>query len=131
MKLLLHRKYLKPEYTIGTLYIDGKYLCEAIEDKVREEKIDHVTAIDYGTYKIDLTMSPKFKRLLPLLLDVPFFEGIRIHRGNTAEDSSGCLLPGENKEVGRVIHSTKYEMIIIEKILEAIKRGEEVTIKIT
>lgn len=130
MKLLLNRKYIKPTYTIGILYIDGKYLCETIEDKVREEKIDDVTAIPYGTYKVDLTMSPKFKRLLPLLEDVPYFTGIRIHRGNTAEDSSGCILPGENKEVGRVIHSTKYEMLIIEKIMEAIKRGEEITIDI-
>ena len=142
MRLRLERKYLGPEYTIGHLYLNGIRLCEMIEDKVRdvnedgdlddegEEKVSGETAIPYGYYHMDLTMSPKFKRLLPIIVNVRHFEGIRIHRGNTASDSHGCLLPGENKEKGKVINSTKYEMIIIEEMLQAIRNREEMTIKI-
>jgi len=142
MRLRLERKYLGEEYTIGHLYVDEVRLCEVIEDKVRdvnadgdlddegEEKVYGETAIPYGLYNMDLTMSPKFKRLLPIILDVPHFTGIRIHRGNTAKDSHGCLLPGKNKEKGKVLNSTKYELIIVEKMLQAIRNGEELTIKI-
>ena len=142
MRLRLARKYLGPSYTIGTLYIDGLYVCETIEDRVRdynmdgdledtgETKIFGETAIPYGRYEVELTMSPKFKRLLPLVKNVKHFTGIRIHRGNTAGDSHGCILPGENKQKGRVTKSTKYEMLIIERMLKAIKNGEEITIEI-
>jgi hypothetical protein len=130
MHLLLNREYLKDKYTIGTLYIDGVYLCETIEDKVREKKVYGETAIPYGVYIVSLTMSYKFKRVLPLIQNVPNFTGIRIHRGNTADDSHGCILPGENKERGKVLYSTKYEMLIIEKMLEAVERGESITIEI-
>jgi len=114
MRLNLIRKYLKEDYTIGMLFINGKYFCDTIEDKVRdfnkdgdllddgEKKVYAQTAIPYGTYDVELSMSPKFKRLLPLVLDVKHFTGIRIHRGNTAKDSAGCILPGENKVKGKV-----------------------------
>ncbi len=142
MRLNLKRKFLDPEYTVGSLSINGRYLCDTIEDKVRdhnkdgdlddpgEGKVFGKTASPYGLYKVRLTMSPKFKRLLPILLNVPHFTGIRIHRGNTAKDSHGCILPGENNTKGRVDHSTKYEMLIIEEMLKAIKNGENITIKI-
>ena len=112
MRLRLERKYLGEEYTIGHLYMDGLRLCETVEDKVRdlnhdgdlddpgEGKIPGRTAIPYGRYELDLTWSPKFTRLLPLVMNVKGFNGIRIHRGNTAEDSAGCILPGENKVKG-------------------------------
>ncbi|NLZ94625.1 MAG: hypothetical protein GX921_02220, partial [Bacteroidales bacterium] len=110
MKLKLIRKYKCPNYTIGHLYINDKYFCDTLEDKVRqldsiEDKIKHKTAIPEGKYKVVVTMSPKFKRLLPLLLNVPFFEGIRIHRGNDENDTSGCIIVGENKIKGKVINS--------------------------
>ena len=142
MRLRLERRYLREDYTIGTLFMDGLYLCEAVEDKVRdlnhdgdlddpgEGKVYARTAIPYGRYELDLTMSPKFTRLLPLVKDVRHFDGIRIHRGNTAEDSAGCILPGENKKKGAVIHSTEYELKIVERMLEAIRNGEEMTIEI-
>lgn len=142
MRLNLKRKFLDPEYTVGSLSINGRYICDTIEDKVRdtnqdgdlddpgEGKVFGKTAIPYGLYKVRLTMSPKFKRLLPILLNVPHFTGIRIHRGNTAKDSHGCILPGENNTKGRVDKSTKYEMLIIEEMLKAIKNGENITIKI-
>lgn len=143
MDLLLYRKYPRPEYTISLFSIDGMYLCEMIEDTVRdlnkdgdllddgETKIPKETAIPYGRYKIILSMSPKFKRILPLLIGVKHFTGIRIHKGRDAGSTEGCLIPGENKIKGGVINSEKFEMIIIERILEAEKRGEEVWINIT
>jgi hypothetical protein len=74
--------------------------------------------------------SPKFKRELPRLLDVPHFEGVLIHRGNTAEDSAGCILVGENKVKGQVINSTQYEKELVKRLEFAIKKGEEVEIEI-
>lgn len=142
MKLLIKRRFLGSEYTIGDLFIDGKLLCNTMEDTVRdhnrdgdlndigEGKIYGKTAIPYGVYDVELTMSPKFKRLLPLVKEVEHFTGIRIHRGNTAGDSAGCILPGENKVKGKVLNSTKYEMKIIEYMLEAIKEGEDITLEI-
>ena len=103
MNLLLKRIALKPDYTIGRLYIDGQYFCDTLEDAVREEKIVGKTAILAGTYQVIVNRSPKFKRDLPLLLGVPNFEGIRIHRGNTAKDTSGCILVGENKVKGKLL----------------------------
>ena len=105
MKLKLERLYLKPDYTIGKLYIDGKYFCDTLEDQVRdlakERKIPGRTAIPAGVYEVIVNISPRFRRKLPRLLDVPGFDGILIHRGNTAEDTSGCILVGENRERSR------------------------------
>lgn len=141
MELLLERKYLKSNYTIGKLYIDGKFFCNTLEDCVRdinkngtfdcgEFKIKGHTAIPYGKYEVNITYSLKFRRDLPLLLNVPFFEGIRIHRGNTHKDSSGCILVGENTKKGMVLNSTKYELEIIKLIKDALKRKEDVFITI-
>lgn len=143
LNISVKRRYLGDRYTIGSMFFDEEYLCDTIEDKVRdfnedgdlldegEEKVYGETAIPYGTYKIELSMSPKFKRYLPMILDVKHFTGIRIHRGNTAADSHGCILPGENKVKGKVINSTKYELEIIKRIREATKAGKEVEITIT
>lgn len=141
MELLLERKYLKSNYTIGNLYWNGKFYCNILEDTVRdinkdgtfncgEFKISGHTAIPYGEYEIKVTYSPKFKRELPLLLNVKHFEGIRIHRGNTEKDSSGCLLPGENTKRGMVLNSTKYEIELTKLIKDCNNRKEKVTIKI-
>lgn len=141
MKLRLERKYLGDMYTIGKLFIDGKYFCDTLEDKNRdlnkngkfdngETKVYTETAIPYGLYKVAVTYSPKFKRDLPLLLDVPYFEGIRIHRGNTPKDTAGCILVGENTQVGKVLNSTPYEERIVKMMKEASSNGEEITIEI-
>ena len=130
MKLRLERKHLKDTYTIGKLYIDYTYFCDTIEDKVRglvEPKVYGETAIRYGIYEVEVTYSPKFKRELPLIKDVPFFEGIRIHRGNTASDSSGCIIVGENKVKGKVINSTKYEELLVKTLKST---NEKITIEI-
>ena len=109
MKLLLRRKFKGPKYTIGDLSIDGVFFCNVIEDVVRPVgvKVYGETAIPFGTYQVVMRYSPKFKKVLPLLLDVPMFDGIRIHSGNTQSDSLGCLIVGENKVKGRVINSRK------------------------
>lgn len=114
INLQLKRIALKKDYTIGRLFIDGEYFCDTLEDPVRdiakEGKIYANTAIPKGTYQIILNRSPRFNRILPRLLAVPYFEGILIHRGNTAADTAGCILVGENKVKGKVINSTKWEI---------------------
>lgn len=131
IQLRLKRIAYRDTYTVGKLYIDGMYFCDTIEDKVRElnsikDKVYAETAIPKGTYKVILNVSPKFKRLLPRLLDVPYFDGILLHRGNKAKDSAGCILVGENKEVGKVLNSTKYEI----KLVEILKKDSDIEIVI-
>lgn len=141
MKLELKRRFLGESYAIGSLSIDGKKFCDTLEDKVRdlnkngvfdgdEKKVYGETAIPYGTYDVVVDYSPKFKRELPRLQNVRHFEGILIHRGNTAEDSAGCILVGENKVKGKVINSTPYERELVRILKEAQDRKEPITIKI-
>jgi hypothetical protein len=117
MKLRLERLYYKEEYTIGKLYINDEYYCDTLEDKDRELnndmsladilniKVYGRTAIPKGTYKVTITYSPKFKTNLPLINDVIGYSGIRIHQGNTHNNTSGCILVGENKIKGQLINS--------------------------
>ncbi len=117
MDLKLKRIFRGDKYTIGHLYIDGNYYCDVLEDVDRglssdmtEEEIKKIkvygkTAVPTGRYKVEVTYSPKFKRYLPILLNVKGFSGIRVHSGNTAEDTLGCLLVGYNKVKGQVINS--------------------------
>lgn len=141
MKLTLKRRYLGTTYTIGSLFIDGQYFCDTLEDKVRdtnrngrfdsgETKVQNETAIPYGTYQVVVSLSPKFKRNLPRLLSVPSFDGVLIHRGNTDKDSSGCILVGENKVKGKVINSTQYEVKLVEILTAAQNRHEQIDIDI-
>ena len=142
MKLELKRIARKNTYTIGRLFVDGKYFSDTIEDKdrlikqtdnldkIKKTKVYAETAVPTGTYKVIVNQSPKFKRLLPRLLDVPGFDGILIHRGNTAKDSAGCIIVGENKVVGKVINSTPYELKLTEMLKKAQDKGESITIKI-
>lgn len=94
MKLRLERRIFTDDVTIGDLYVNDELLCYVLEDAVRPEKIYGKTAIPKGTYKVQLTMSNRFKKILPLLIDVPNYEGVRIHTGNTNEDTDGCLIVG-------------------------------------
>jgi len=105
MKITVKRTFKGAEYTIGKLYIDGAYFCDTLEDTVREVKIAGKTAIPAGKYKVKKTYSPRFKKQLPEILHVPNFSGVRIHAGNTAKDTEGCLLLGLNKVKGAVINS--------------------------
>ena len=130
MKLTLKRIALRSTYTIGRLYVDGNYFCDTLEDTVRdlnkngkfdngEKKVYGKTAIPYGTYEIKWTYSPRFKKYTPQLMNVPSFEGIRIHAGNTSADTEGCLILGENKQVGKVLNSR----VTINKFYAIIKKA--------
>lgn len=140
MKLTLKRIALRPTYTIGKLYIDDVYFCDTIEDTVRdlnkngkfdngEKKVHSKTAIPYGIYEIKWTYSPRFKKYTPQLMNVPSFEGIRIHAGNTSADTEGCLILGKNKQVGKVLNSIDTINKFYPIIKEACSNGK-VTIEI-
>lgn len=94
MKLKLVRNKTKGNSTTGKLYVDGAFECYTLEDVVRDTKIAGITAIPTGQYPIIIDMSNRFKRMLPLLIDVPNFAGVRIHPGNTSKDTEGCILVG-------------------------------------
>lgn len=96
MELKLNRIFLGSSATIGELWVNDTHLCDTLEDRVRPEgeKIYGKTAIPEGTYEMVLSYSPRFKKILPEILNVPNFTGIRIHCGNSSADSSGCILVG-------------------------------------
>ena len=143
MKLRLERKYRNSKYCIDKLYINGKYFSDALEDpdrgltdsmsleEIKKIKVKRDTCIPYGTYNITITYSPRFKKNLPLINNVKGFEGIRIHSGNTPQDTEGCLLLGFNKVKGRVIDSKVTVNKFIDMVQEALNKGEKVTITIT
>ena len=139
MELRVKRVALKSDYTIGRLYVNGEYVCDTLEDAVRDTKIYGKTAIPCGTYKITTdVVSPKFKDRswakpydgkLTRLIDVPNYEGVLIHVGNTAKDTSGCLLVGENSVVGKVANSIyTFHKLMENYLIPAKNRGEEITI---
>lgn len=123
------RKWFYDDTTIGTLEI-GDFKCYTLEDVVRPNgpKVYGKTAIPAGRYKVILTMSPKFHILLPLVLDVENFSGIRIHSGNTAEDTKGCILVGQEKK-GRMIFKSRLALGALMEILNNAK--DEIWINIT
>lgn len=105
MLLNIKRVYKGSNYTIGRLLINGVYFCDTLEDTVRDTKIYGETAIPAGLYEVDVVYSPRFKRHLPHIKNVPNFLGIMIHPGNTAKDTKGCILVGKNTEKGKVLES--------------------------
>lgn len=143
MKLTLRRKFKGPAYTVGDLSIDGEFFCNTLEDAVRalpatcpdtprgcpctcREKVREKTAIPAGTYKITLEYSPRFKRRMPCLHDVPHFLGILIHTGNTEADSAGCILVGENTVKGKVLNSRA----TFERLYALLEKEKDITIQI-
>lgn len=142
MNITLNRIAKKSKYTIGKLYIDGEYFCDTIEDtdrgltqtmtdaQIKSKKVHGQTAIPTGTYKVIISYSNKFKRQMPLLLNVPGFLGIRIHSGNTEKDTEGCLIVGKNKVVGKVIESKDTYNKLFSILCEANKKEAiKITIK--
>ena len=117
LSFVLKRVSFKPSYTIGALSYsaldscDKSFICDTLEPGKNSNML-----IPAGKYKIALTFSNRFKKTLPLLLDVPGFEGIRIHSGNSSKDSSGCILPGINDSVGWVSNSAIFQDRIINLI---------------
>ncbi len=140
MNITLNRIAKKAKYTIGKLYINDQYFCDTLEDtdrgltqsmteqQIGSKKVYGETAIPTGTYRIIISYSNKFKKQMPLLLNVPGFAGIRIHSGNTEKDSLGCILVGKNKAVGKVLESRDTYSKLFSILQEANKKE---TIKIT
>ena len=153
MKLELKRIAKKDKYTIGHLYVDNKFFCDTLEDpdrgltstmnltEIKSKKIKGDTAIPTGTYKITLdVVSPKYSNFskypyvkfcggkMPRLLNIPGYEGVLIHAGNTQKDTEGCLLVGLNKVVGKVINSQVTWKKLYE-ILQKDKNNLSITIK--
>jgi hypothetical protein len=153
MKIKVERKWPKATYTIGRFYIDGIFYCNTLEDTdrgllqshgaeyVRKKKIAGETAIPKGTYRVSMnTTSPKYsasswywnlcRGKVPRLQDVPGFEGVLIHTGNTALDTAGCILVGKNTKVGRLTDSRPCFQQIYKLMKQAADEGEEITIEI-
>jgi len=142
MEIRVKRIARKDGYTIGQMLLNDEYFCDTLEDtdrglkdtmqvnEILAKKRKGITAIPTGEYDVILSFSPRFKRVLPLLLNVKCYEGVRIHAGNTAEDTEGCLLVGENKVKGQVINSRATLERLMSVLLECEKRKEKVTILI-
>lgn len=132
MKIEVIRVMSAGDATIGKMYIDGIDTCYTLEDIVRPngEKIYGHTAIPAGEYRVDITPSARFKRDLPILLDVPNFTGVRIHPGNTAEDTHGCILVGLEQQGASIIRSREAFATVFTKLRDALLDGEKVTIEI-
>ncbi len=136
MELKIIRENKGPKATIGKLYVDGVLECFTLEDKVRqlgtkgEGKIKGHTAIPEGNYKVVLNVSNRFKRYMPQVLNVPFFEGIRIHAGNTDADTEGCILVGRTNPSGTTIGQSLDAYRSLMKKLEAAEKKEKISIEI-
>lgn len=130
MLLTLKRTYKGSKYTIGKLYINKEYFCDTLEDAIRKEKIYAETAIPFGKYEVTISYSPRFKKNLPLLLNVPGFEGVRIHSGNTKDDTEGCILVGFNKEKGKVLDSRVTFTRLMNKIKPMFEMKEKIELEI-
>jgi len=126
MKLLLIRTFIGSDYTIGQLNIDNTYFCETLEDVPRKVKIANKTCIPTGIYKVILNFSNRFQKIMPLLLNVPGFDVIMIHPGNTSANTSGCILVGKNTKKGELTESR----ITYNALLEKMKQADEIWIEV-
>lgn len=131
MKLELIRKHGTVGFTHGELRINGVFFCNTLEDQQRQVKIPGATAIPRGNYKVIINVSNRFKRRLPLLLNVPNFEGVRIHPGNTAKDTEGCILVGKYLAEGYVTNSRATFNQLMSRLEAVNKLGESITLDIT
>lgn len=126
MQITVKRLYKTDTSTIGELLIDGVFECFTLEDIERPVKIKAETAIPKGTYKVIINESNRFKRLMPLLLNVPNFEGVRIHAGNTNHDTEGCILVGQTRNKNYIGQSRK----AYEKLFKKMQAAKEISITI-
>lgn len=153
MEIRIDRKWKKSAYTISNLYVDGIKICNCLEDtdrglsadmtlsEIKKKKIKTATAIPTGRYRVTLdVVSPKYAKKatfvkycgakMPRLLNVPGYDGILIHPGNTNKDTDGCLLPGKNDQVGRVSNSAYWWKVLYTRMKSANDKNEEIWITI-
>jgi hypothetical protein len=148
MEIRIDRAWPKPDYTISRLFVngerfsDGKNYCNSLEDtdrgltsdmsvdEVLAKKVYGKTAIPRGRYKITVTWSPTFKKMLPLLIAVKGFTGVRIHSGNSPKDTLGCILIGRNDKPGWISDSRYWSNLLQRKIEDALYNGEEVWLQV-
>jgi len=123
MNLTLQRTRTTDNSVFGELFINDKFACYTLEDKIRDVKIKHETCIPAGIYNVVLSLSQRFKVILPLLLNVPGFEGIRIHSGNTIAATSGCVLVGTSIQGNKLLHSKPALYKLLETLTKAFKKG--------
>jgi hypothetical protein len=131
MLLVIQREWISEECTIGRLFVDGRFFGYTLEDVERDVKVKGMTAIPKGSYEIIISYSRKFKRLLPLVLNVPNFKGIRIHTGNSAMDTEGCILVGTNRsQDNRFVLNSKLAFEKLMNILEVKSKSEKIILTI-
>ena len=132
MKIILTRHARRADYTLGRLEDEnGKKICDPLEPAWRdykggEKKVLGKSAVPEGTYRVVITKSQRFQRYLPLLVGVPGFEGVRMHPGNTSRDTEGCILVGQNLQVGKLLWSR----IALEKLMKLIENEKEISLTI-
>jgi hypothetical protein len=137
MQIKVIRSIFSPTTTMGKMYVDEAFFAYTLEDQDRHlngdcrKKHRSQTAIDPGNYEVVMTFSNNFKRYLPLLLNVPCFEGIRIHGGNTCEDSLGCILIGEHSNMKDKIWNCASKMNRLLTMLKAVERKEKIWIQVS
>ena len=131
MKLTLKRAEPSANSMLGELFVDGVFECYTLEDIKRKEKVFGDTAIPSGTYVVIINLSNRFKKLMPLLLSVPNFEGIRIHKGNTAIDTHGCILVGAKKGIDSIGNSALAYARLFKKMQFALASKETISITIS
>lgn len=141
MEIEVRRKEFTETSTVSEIYVDGKFECYAIEDKdrglldsmteevIKSKKVYAKTAIPKGRYKVVISFSNRFKKYLPELIGVKGFAGIRIHSGNTAADSEGCILPGQTKSKDFVGNSVKAFTALFAK-MKKVEKTEKIYITI-
>ena len=127
MEIKVKRLHRTEHSTIGEMSIDGVFECYTLEDIERDVKIKGETAIKKGTYKVIINRSNRFKRDLPLLLNVPDFEGVRIHSGNTNHDTEGCILVGRTRSKDFIGQSRK----AFDKLFKKMQKADTITITIS
>lgn len=124
MLIVVRRLYKGENSIIGEMTVDGAFECFTLEDVERPVKIKGETAIPKGTYKVIINQSNRFKRLLPLLLNVPGFEGVRIHSGNTNHNTEGCILVGQTRHKEFIGQSRK----AFNKLFAKMQKAKDITL---
>ena len=138
MEINVKRIFTCKDYTIGRLFIDGVYFCDTLEDcdrgldqgmtdeEIRRLKIYGKTAIPTGRYRVVLTYSNRFRKVLPEILNVKGYSGVRIHTGNVPEDTLGCILVGRNTKKGMVTESRK----MFAPLLDMMRKAKDITLTV-